>query len=346
MTTEATARREAYFPRSILRELERLGDVEYHDGSVPLTPGELAARLPGVDVCVTHWGCPTFTEEVLEQADRLALIAHAGGSVGDLVTPAVFARSITVTTANSAMSANVAEGVLAYILADLQRLVERAQLMTEGGWLLPEARPTRSLSAITIGLIGLGGVGRRLVQLLAPFAPRILVHDPYLAPAETEELGIELVSLEMLLESSDVVSLHASLTAASRGMIDGGRLALIRDGALLVNTARAGLIDSAALERELASARIRAVLDVFDVEPLPSDSPLRRMKGVTLMPHTAGSPGGAGYAGLAVDEVARFSRGLPPAHPVSLRRFHLMTRESEASPDARPDIDHLLQEAQ
>lgn len=327
VTTEATRRRDVFFPRSTMAALEALGDVEYHDGADSLTPAQLADRLPGVDVCVTHWGCPTFTEEVLRGADRLGLIAHAGGSVGDLVTPAVFARGITVTTANSAMSVNVAEGVLAYILADLQRLVDRAQLMRAGGWLHPEDRPTASVSDLTIGLVGFGSIACRLAELLTPLAPRILVSDPYTNRDGIDD-GIEFVSLARVLAESDVVSLHAALTAETLGLLGAAELALIRDGALLVNTARSGLVERGALERELATGRIRAVLDVFDIEPLSADSELRLLPNVTLMPHAAGSPGSAGHAGLVVDEVSRFARGESPLHPVSAERFAQMTRDS------------------
>lgn len=328
VTTEATRRRDVFFPQATMAALEEFGDVEYHSGARPLTPEELRDRLPGIDVCVTHWGCPAFTPEVLQGADRLKLIAHAGGSVGDLVTPAVFDRGITVTTANSAMSVNVAEGVLAYILADLQRLVERAQLMRAGGWLQPEDRPTASVSDLTIGLVGFGGIARRLVELLTPLAPRILVSDPYAVRDASAAGVVEFTSLERVLRESDVVTLHASLTAETLGMIDACSLALIRDGALLVNTARSGLIDGAALEKELASGRIRAVLDVFDIEPLSADSALRLMPNVTVMPHAAGSPGSAGHADLIVEEVTRFAHDEPPLHPVSAERFVGMTRDS------------------
>lgn len=326
-TTEPSALRDVYFPRSTLNALETLGDVRYHGGPSPLTPDELADLMPGVDVCITHWKCPRFTPKVLARADRLRLIAHAAGSVADLVSPAVFERGIVVTSANAAMAERVAEGVVTYLLSDLHRIPDRVQLMREGGWLEPSQRPTESLSSVTLGLVGLGLVGRRMLELIRPFRVRVLVHDPFVPVREIERLGAESVALEHLLATSDVVSLHASLTESTRGLLDADRLALMRDGTLLINTARAALVEPTALREALASARIRAVLDVFDVEPLPRDSFLRSMPNVTLMPHTAGSSIGPELAEMALREVVRLKNGDPPLHPISLRRYQLMTRE-------------------
>jgi phosphoglycerate dehydrogenase-like enzyme len=259
------------------------------------------------------------------------LIAHAAGSVGDLVTPAVYERGVAVTTANSSMAAHVAEGTLALLLADLHRVIDRAELMRNGGWLGHAERHTASLSTITIGLVGLGDIGRRLLQLLVPFGTSVLVHDPFVSTQEIEEAGGRSATLNELLAASDVLSLHAALTPENRGMLNAERLSLIEDGALLINTARSGLIDSRALELELASGRFRAILDVFDIEPLPPDSRLRAMPGVTLMPHASGSSCGADVTSLAVEEVARFVRGQPPAHPVTFARFQTMTRRDRAN---------------
>ncbi|MCA0294460.1 MAG: hydroxyacid dehydrogenase [Actinobacteria bacterium] len=327
-TTEQSPLREVYFPPSIRTQLEELGEVRYHDGPDPLTADALADLLPGVDVCVTHWTCPQFTADVLDRADRLRLIAHAAGSVADLVTSSVYEQGITVTSANTAMASHVAEGVLSYLLADLHRIPERSQLMREGGWLSPADRPTASLSQLTVGLVGLGTVGRRLVELLRPFGVRVLAHDPFVPAAHIRALGAHPASLDDLLRDADVVSLHASLTPQTLGLLDASRLDLIRDGCLLINTARAALVDEDALERTLASGRIRAVLDVFETEPLPPDSPLRTLPNVTLQPHTAGSSSGPDLAALAVREVARLGNGEPPLHPVSFENYRLMTRDA------------------
>lgn len=326
-TTEASRLRDVYFPPSIRERLDALGDVRYHEGSEPMTSELLAQQLPGVDVCLTHWNCPRFTPEVLESADRLQLIAHAGGSVADLVTREVFDSGITVTSANAAMAEHVAEGVLAYLLADVHRIPERAQLMRGGGWLEAPDRPTNSLAGMTLGLVGLGVVGRHLLRLVQPLNLHVLVHDPFVAADEIARLGALSVDLDSLLASADAVSLHASLTPETRGLIDESRLRLIGDGRLLINTARASLVDMVALRREVSRGRLRAVLDVFEIEPLPAGDPLRALPNATLFPHTAGSSSGSDLASLALNEIERFARGEPLAHAVSLDRFELMTRE-------------------
>jgi phosphoglycerate dehydrogenase-like enzyme len=329
-TTEVSGVRDRYFPPAVMARLDALCELVLHAGTEPLTPAGLRALLPGVDACVTHWRCPAFTAEAIEAADRLTLIAHAGGSVADLVTPAVFERGIAVTSANDVMAKGVAEGVLTAILADLHRLPERARLMREGGWLPPADRPTASLARTTVGIVGLGTVGRELASLLRAFGGRVLVHDPFVDEATAAAAGAESVALDDLLAGSDVVTLHAALTRGTRGMLDARRLALIPDGALLVNTARAGLVDGAALRAELASGRIRAVLDVFELEPLPPDSPWRSLPAATLYPHSAGSSSGGDLGAAAVEEIARLVRGDPPAHPVSFERWASMTHEFDA----------------
>lgn len=328
-TTERSAVRDIYFPLPVIESLEQLGDVIYNDGPDPFTSAQLADLIPGVDVCLTHWSTPRFDAEVLARADRLALIAHAGGSVADLVSPEVFERGIVVTSVSGLMARHVAEGVLTYILADLHRVVERAQLLRDGGWLDPPARQTASLSSQTVGLVGLGLVGRRLIRLLHPFGVRVIVFDPYVDEAEIVEMGAEPASLDDLLGIADVISLHASLTADTRGLLSRDKLALVRSGALIVNTARGALIDETALVDELRSGRIRAVLDVFEREPLPADDALRALENATLMPHSAGSSSGADLAATSVEEIARFARSAAPMHPVSFERFTLMTTEDE-----------------
>jgi phosphoglycerate dehydrogenase-like enzyme len=171
-----------------------------------------------------------------------------------------------------------------------------------------------------VGIVGASRIGRRVIELLRPFDLCVLVFDPYLPDAEAAALGVESVELDDLLARSDVVSLHAPLLPETRGLLDAGRLARLRDGAVLVNTARGGLVDTAALTRELASGRIEAVLDVTEPEVLPADSPLYDLENVLLTPHVAGSLGNETrrLGRLAVEEIERYARGEPFAHPVRL----------------------------
>jgi phosphoglycerate dehydrogenase-like enzyme len=213
----------------------------------------------------------------------------------------------------------VAEYTLAMILlANKGILLSREQVRD------PEARvlldPTRIGNyGCRVGLVGASFVGRHVIELLRPFDLEVAVYDPFLAEAEAAALGVEKVEeLDELCASADVLSVHAPDVEATRGMIGAPQLARLRDGATLINTARPALVDTGALEAELASGRIAAILDVTDPEPIPSDHPLLRLPNVFVTPHVAGAVGNELHrlAELAVDEVARFARGEPPRYPV------------------------------
>jgi phosphoglycerate dehydrogenase-like enzyme len=171
-----------------------------------------------------------------------------------------------------------------------------------------------------VGIVGASRIGRLVLERLRPFDFELLVHDPYLAPGEAEALGAEPAELDALLRRSDVVSLHAPSLPETEHLLDRRRLALLRDGAVLVNTARGALVDPAALADELVAGRLDAVLDTTDPEILPPDSPLYDLPNVFLTPHIAGAMGTETrrLAALALDEIERLARGEPLAHEVRL----------------------------
>jgi phosphoglycerate dehydrogenase-like enzyme len=162
-----------------------------------------------------------------------------------------------------------------------------------------------------------------VLELLSPFDFEVRVSDPFLESDEALRLGAKPCELEALLRDSDVVSLHAPALPETRHMLDRRRLSLMKDGATLINTARGALVDHAALEAELLSGRISAVLDTTDPEVLPPDSPLYELPNVFLTPHIAGAMGSETerLADLAIDEVERFAKGEPLVH--AIRRAHL-----------------------
>ena len=169
-----------------------------------------------------------------------------------------------------------------------------------------------------VGIIGASRIGRRVIEALRPFDFSICVYDPYLTEEKAAGLGVEKVELDELLRSSDVVTLHAPSLPETRHMIGARELALISDGAALINTARGALIDGAALEKELSSGRIRAVIDTTDPETLPADSPLYDLPNVFLTPHIAGASGTEVYrmSELVIEEIGRYLRGEPLQHEV------------------------------
>ena len=287
----------------------------------PWSVEELIEHLDDrVEGLVTSWGSPLIGPAVLAAAPRLAIVGHAAGTVKRLIDPAVWRAGIRVTHAAAALAEAVAEYTLTTILTSLRRIVQyNRQLHADGAWgdELP-SQMSRSLRGKRVGLVGASRVGVRVIPLLRPFTDDIVVYDPYLSGQRARELGVRKLELHELLTSSDVVSLHAPILPETRHMIGAEQLALMPEGALLVNSARAWLVDQQALLEALRAGRIDAVLDVFDEEPLPASSPLRSLPNVILTPHVAGvaREPRAHQLEMIADEFERFFRGRPLRHEI------------------------------
>ncbi|MFI6602116.1 hydroxyacid dehydrogenase [Nonomuraea sp. NPDC050536] len=294
----------------IERRLAEIADVQ---GRVA---GFAGVDLSQTEVLFTSWGCPPVTAEVLAGAPRLKAIVHAAGSVKGHVTQACWERGIAVSSAASANAEPVAEFTLAAILFANKRVLDIARLYREqGGPLDWDARfPGFGNYRRVVGIVGASRIGRRVIELLRPFDLEVLVSDPYLR----EDLGVAQVGLDELVAHSDVVSVHAPDLPETRHLLSRRRLAAMRDGATVINTARAALVDQEALTAEVASGRLYAVLDHTEPEFLPADSPLHDLPNALVTPHIAGSLGGelARMADLALDELDRYRRGLPFLHGV------------------------------
>ncbi|MEO3974162.1 hydroxyacid dehydrogenase [Streptomyces sp. CAU 1734] len=290
-----------------------------HDLSDP----EPAVRsaLAGAEVLLTCWGAPPLTAEVLDRAPRLRAVVHAAGSVKHHITDACWARGVRVSSAAAGNALPVAEFTLAAILFAGKRVLRSAgryrELRSAHDWAgeLADGGNYRR----TVGIVGASRIGRRVIELLRPFDLDVLLHDPYVTEADAAGLGVVPVGLDELCGRSDIVSVHAPELAETRRMIDERRLALLPDGATLINTSRGSLIDEDALLAELVTGRIDAVLDVTDPEVPAADSPLYTLPNVLLTPHVAGSLGSELHrlADLALDELERYGQGLPFTDPVS-----------------------------
>ncbi len=169
-----------------------------------------------------------------------------------------------------------------------------------------------------VGVIGASRIGRRVIELLRPFDLRVSLTDPYVDETGAAELGVPLRGLDHLLRTSDVVTIHAPETPETHHLVGPRELSLMPDGAVLINTARGGLLDHDALITELRTGRLSAILDVTDPEPLPTDSPLYDLPNAFITPHLAGSQGNeAARLGLAVaEEAERLGAGQPLAYGI------------------------------
>ncbi|PRX58585.1 phosphoglycerate dehydrogenase-like enzyme [Nonomuraea fuscirosea] len=291
--------------------LTAVADVDPDLVAADFADPAVAAALAAAEVLYTSWYCPPVTAEVLAAAPRLKAIVHAAGSVKHHVTRACWERGLLVSSAAAANAEPVAEYTLASILFANKRVLELAALYRDRRAPLDVYGLSSGIGNYrrTIGIIGASRIGRRVIELLRPFDLDVLVADPYL----TEDLGVPHVGLDELFERCDVISVHAPALPETEHLVDAARLARMRDGATLINTARGALVDTGALTAELTSGRLYAVIDVTEPDPLPPDSPLYDLPNVLLTPHIAGSLGGelARIADLAVDELVRYAKGLP-----------------------------------
>ncbi|HEV8266035.1 MAG TPA: phosphoglycerate dehydrogenase [Gemmatimonadales bacterium] len=229
------------------------------------------------------------TADLLARAPHLRVVARAGTGVDTIDVHAATRRGIAVMNAPGANTVSAGEHALGLLLALVRRISDAAAAMRRGEWDRKRFEGTE-LRGKTIGVVGLGRIGGHVAQLARAFGMIVIAHDPYLLPERAAELGVKLVSLDDLLRAADVVTLHVALTQETHHLINADRLRLMKPTAVLINTARGELVDEAALAEAVRGKRIGgAAIDVFAVEPLPADSPLRSLERVLLTPHLAAS---------------------------------------------------------
>jgi phosphoglycerate dehydrogenase-like enzyme len=308
------------FTEEQLAALRAMAALPETEPAVPFD-GERARRLlRDAEILLTGWGCPEISAVALDRAPKLRLIAHCAGTVKDMVTPACWERGLRVITAAEANAIPVVEYTVAAILLANKHAFHIREIYRQerryGMW--HHTTPGIGNLNKRVGIVGASRIGRRVIEALRPFDFSVCVYDPYLSEQEASELGVEKLELDELLRSSDVVTLHAPSLPETRHMIGARELALISDGAALINTARGALIDGAALEKELSSGRIRAVIDTTEPETLPAESPLYDLPNVFLTPHIAGASGTEIHrmSELVIEEIGRYLRGEPLQHEV------------------------------
>lgn len=278
--------------------------------------------LDRVEVLIGGWGCTPLDGPVLDRLPRLRLLAYGAGSVRSTITDEVWARGIQVSSAAAANAVPVAEFTFAAIVMiakDVFRVRDR-QRAKRGRSFYVARGPAGPVGTrgMRVGVVGASKIGRLVIERLQSLDVDIAVADPFLDAVDARTWGVELMELDDLCAWSDILTIHAPELPATHHLLDARRMALLRDGAWLVNTARGSLVDTAALETECVSGRLCAFIDTPDPEPLPTSSPLWDCEQVVLTPHIAGSLGRevARMGALVMDEVARFAAGTALVHPV------------------------------
>jgi phosphoglycerate dehydrogenase-like enzyme len=269
---------EAYEATAGVARLRQRADV-----TIFTSPFGDPERIRGYDALVANRERTRFTRALLEQLPGLRIIAQTGNHVYHIDLAAAEERNIIVAKATGGGCAAAAELAIGMMIALMRQIPTMDRRVRNGEWPLPM---TRVLRGKTLGIVGLGYVGKHLAKIANAFEMRVLAWGPRLTPAAAASFGTECCALDVLMSASDIVSVHATLSAESRGLLDARRLGLMKRSAILINTARGPIVDEAALLAALTESRIAgAGLDVFDQEPLPPGHPLCRLPNVVLTPH-------------------------------------------------------------
>ncbi len=287
------------------------------------TPEDVIPLIRDAEIFIGHLA--PITRSVIDAAPDLKLIGISRGGPVNIDVDATRARGIEVVNTPGRNAGAVAEFTIGMILSQTRLITTgHTALSTTGDWSghLYRADTTgRELGEMTVGVIGYGHIGTRVVRHLKSFGCRILVCDPYvqLSPTDLDD-GVEQVPLEAILERSDVVTMHPRVTAETTGMIGSEQFEKMKDGAYFINTARGPLVDYDALYDALTSGKLAgAGLETFGIEPVPTDWPLLKLPNVTLTPHIAGASVKTvtNAADMLAEEVRRFLKGEPLINLVS-----------------------------
>lgn len=267
--------------------LDAHDDIDF-DVAKGLSPEELEQRIGGYDALIVR-SSARATADVIAAADKLKVIGRAGVGVDNINIPAASERGIVVMNTPGANTVATAEHTMALLLALCRNVPQAVQSLREGRWDRKQYKGVE-IREKTIGIVGLGRIGRRVARRCRAFGMEVICYDPYLSDERAHQMRIERVSLDDLLQRSDFITLHAALTPKTTGIIDKQAIGKMKPGVRIVNAARGALIDEQALIEGIEAGIIAgAALDVLSQEPADPDNPLLHMDNVVVTPHLAAS---------------------------------------------------------
>jgi len=293
-----------------LEELKRLGEVVVYN-TRPESEEELVERIKDADVVVNIRAYCKFPERVLEKAQSLKLISIFGAGTDNVDLEAASKLGIAVTNTPGASTEAVAEHALTLMLAVARRIPQIDRSVKEGRWV---RGLVTQLYGKTLGIIGTGAIGSHLAKLGKGIGMNVIAWTFHPSAEKEKALGIRYVPLDYLLKESDVISIHLRLTEDTKGLIGEREFSLMKKTAILINTARAGIVDKEALIDALKKGKIAgAGLDVFHEEPIDPNDPILKLDNVVLTPHSAGQTREALEKGLSmlVENVKNYLLGKP-----------------------------------
>jgi len=300
------------------RQLSKVAELTFENKEGGYTEEDLVEMIGPYDaVMITSQHA--ITSRVIAAAPKLKVIVKRGARPENVDYDAATKRGIVVAWTPGVNYVSVAEHAVMLMLCLAKKTIPQMERLRSGAWREPDAG-IQELCGKTVGIVGLGGIGRALCRMLDGFDVTFLAYDPYISPAQAKEVNVNLVSLKELLRQSDYVTIHAALTEETRHLIGENELSMMKKTAHLINTARGGLIDESALLKALKEGEIAgAGLDVFESEPPEHDNPLLHLPNVVITPHMAGWSDEAVYREQkeAALEIKLVLEGKSPRYPIN-----------------------------
>ncbi len=298
----------AFAEQEPIKRLQDVAEVTIYEKPFP-SQDTLVEALRGVDAVIANRGHTQFTAELLVRLPDLRLISNTGGHLYHVDADAATRQGILLTNTPAVSAPAVAELTICLMLALVRGIPNNQALIRSGGW------PTELLGWVhgkILGILGMGKIGVRVARAARALDMEVVAWGPTLTDERAKQHGTRRIELDDLIRSADFVSIHLALSELSRGLLNRERIALMKPSAYLINTARAAITDEEALIEALSTGRIAgAGLDVFTQEPLPKDSPIRKLDNVILSPHITTRESYGPWIAKTVENVLAYMAGNP-----------------------------------